>query len=211
MGTKGKDDFGYRRRSVEDAKRRASEKGGNFDSFIKQEFKRYKPRDGKNLIRILQPTWDDPKHYAYTIHLNYGIGVDNQTFLSLAEMKDEKDPLQEAKKEAQREGDKKTAKALTPRKRSLMWVIDRLDEEAGPQLWDCPFTVDTDFMNLAQDEDTKEVIWVDDPKTGADIRFYKEGTGLATKYPAARMKILSESPSSTLALTGCRDWIEYVR
>ena len=128
------DGFKYRRRSVDDVRKRASEKTSSFDSFIKPEFKRYKVRDGKNLIRILEPTWDDPKHYAYTIFLNYSIGADNQTFLSLSEMKGEKDPLAEARKEAQHEGDKEMAKALTPRKRSLMWIIDRTDEDEGPML-----------------------------------------------------------------------------
>lgn len=204
------DEFAYRRRSVDDVRKRAAEKTGSFDSFIKSELKRYKVRDGKNLIRILPPYWEDPKHYGYTIFVNYSIGADNQSFLSLSEMKGEKDPLAEAKKEAQHEGDKKMAKALTPRKRSLMWVIDRLDEEEGPQLWDAPFTVDTDFVNLAIDEDTKEVIYVDDPKDGCDIRFYKEGQGLGTKYPAARMKILAPSPISE-DKDMQRDWLRFAK
>lgn len=202
--------FKYKRRSVDDVRKRASEKTGSFDSFIKSDFKRYKVRDGKNLIRILPPSWDDPKHYAYTIFLNYSIGADNQTFLSLAEMKGEKDPLAEARKEAQHEGDKEMAKKLTPRKRSLMWVIDRTDEDEGPMLWDAPFTVDTDFVNLSIDEDTKEVIYVDDPKEGCDIRFYKEGQGVGTKYPAARMKILAPSPiSEDKGLQ--KEWLEFVK
>jgi hypothetical protein len=204
------DGFKYKRRSVDDVRKRASEKTGSFDSFIKSDFKRYKVRDGKNLIRILPPTWDDPKHYAYTIFLNYSIGADNQTFLSLAEMKGEKDPLAEARKEAQHEGDKEMAKKLTPRKRSLMWIIDRTDEDEGPMLWDAPFTVDTDFVNLSIDEDTKEVIYVDDPKEGCDIRFYKEGTGVGTKYPAARMKILAPSPiSEDKGLQ--KEWLDFIK
>jgi hypothetical protein len=204
------DGFKYKRRSVDDVRKRASEKTGSFDSFIKSDFKRYKVRDGKNLIRILPPTWEDPKHYGYTIFLNYSIGADNQTFLSLAEMKGEKDPLAEARKEAQHEGDKEMAKKLTPRKRSLMWVIDRTDEDEGPLLWDAPFTVDTDFVNLSIDEDTKEVIYVDDPKEGCDIRFYKEGTGVGTKYPAARMKILAPSPiSEDKGLQ--KEWLDFIK
>jgi hypothetical protein len=188
--------FRYERRSTEDVKRRASEKSGNFSSFIKGDFKKYKMKDGKNVIRILPPTWPKPKHYAYTIYLNYRIGADNQTFLSLSEMLNEKDPLAEARKEAQREGDKEMAKALTPQKRSLMWIIDRMDEDEGPQLFDCPFGVDTDFVNLSIDEDTKEVIYFDDPDEGCDIRFYREPGKPYPKYPAAKMKILAPSPLS---------------
>lgn len=201
--------FRYQRRSVEDVKKRASEKSGNFDSFIKGDFKRYKIRDGKNMIRILPPTWDKPKHYAFTIFLNYKIGADNQTFLSISEMLGEKDPLAEARKEAQRDGDKALAKALTPQKRSLMWVIDRMDEDEGPQLWDAPFGVDTDFVNLSIDEDTKEIIYVDDPDEGCDIRFYREPGKPFPKYPAAKMKIMPAGPLS--ADKGLqKEWLEFI-
>jgi hypothetical protein len=189
--------FRYERRSREDVKARANMRGGGFDSFIKQEFKRYKVRDGKNLVRILPATWEKAKHYGYDIWINYGIGADNQSYLSLSKMDHEdadRDPLVEARREAQREGDEKVAKALAPRQRVLVWVIDRNEEDEGPQLWDIPFSVDKDFVNLCLDEDTKGVSYPDDPKKGHDIRFYKEGSGVGTKYPAARMKILDESP-----------------
>jgi len=190
--------FNYQKRSREDVKARANMRGGGFDSYIKQEFKRYKVRDGKNMVRILPATWEKPKHYGYDIFVNYGIGADNQSYLSLSKMDAEgeygKDPLAAARKEAQREGDDDTAKALAPRQRVLVWVIDRLDEDEGPQLWDIPFSVDKDFVNLCLDEDTKEVVYPDDPEEGHDLRFYKEGSGLNTKYPGGRMKLMDAAP-----------------
>src|ERR1700722_6401017 len=186
--------FRYQKRSKEDVKARANMRGGGFDSFIKPEFKRYKVRDGKNLVRILPATWEKPGHYGFDIWINYGIGADNQSYLSLSKMKDEADPLADARRAAQREGDEETAKALSPRQRVLVWVIDRNEEDEGPQLWDIPFSVDKDFINLCLDEDTKEVIYPDDPESGHDLRFYKEGSGIGTKYPASRMKLLDESP-----------------
>ena len=202
--------FTYKRRSADDMKKRASEKSGNFSSFIKGDFKKYKMKDGKNLIRILPPTWDHPKHYGYTIFLNYKIGADNQTFLSLSAMGQGKDPLAEARQEAQRDGDKDMAKALNPQKRSLMWVIDRMDEDEGPQLFDCPFGVDTDFVTLAIDEDTKEVIYVDDPDEGSDIRFYREPGKPFPKYPPAKMKILAPSPLSE-DKGQKKEWLDFVK
>ena len=59
--------FKYHRRSKEDVKARANMRGGGFDSFIKPEFKRYKVRDGKNMVRILPATWEKPKHYGFDI------------------------------------------------------------------------------------------------------------------------------------------------
>lgn len=185
--------FRYQSRSTEDVRERANARGGDFDSYLKSNFKMYKVRDGKNLIRIMPPTWKGARHYGWDIWVNYGIGIDNQSYLSLDKMKEEKDPLLEARREAERDGDEKTAKALKPRQRILMWVIDRLDEDEGPQLWPAPFTFDKDLCNVSFDEDTKEVTMLDDPEKGCDVRFYKEGTGLRTKYPPSKIKILKPS------------------
>ena len=197
MAKASKSRFTYERPSREDVKARANMRGGGFDSFIKQEFKKYKVRDGKNMVRILPPSWPKPKHYGYDIFVNYGIGADNQSYLSLSKMNEcsaAEDPLAEARREAQKEGDEKTAKALAPRQRVLVWVIDRNEEDEGPQLWDIPFSVDKDFVNLCLDEDTKEVSYPEDPEEGHDLRFFKEGTGMLTKYPASRMKLMDASP-----------------
>jgi hypothetical protein len=120
------------------------------------------------------------------------------------------DPLAEARREAQREGDEKVAKALSPRQRVLVWVIDRNEEDEGPQLWDIPFSVDKDFVNLCLDEDTKEIIYPDDPEEGHDLRFYKEGTGMMTKYPASRMKLLDASPLHEDADVA-EEWLEFIK
>jgi len=201
--------FRYNRRSSSDVQQRANAKGGNFDSIIKAKYKVYKIRDGKNLIRILPPTWDEARHYGYDIWVNYSVGVDNQSYLSLSKMKGEKDPLAEARREAERDGDKKLSKELQPRQRILMWVIDRNEEDEGPQLLAAPFTVDKALAALSFDEDTKEVIYLDDPKEGCDVRFYREGTGLKTDYPAEKMRILKPSPLHP-DKGQAKEWLEYI-
>ena len=181
--------FVYQKRSREDFKKRANMKGGGFDSFIKPEYKTYKVRDGKNIIRILPATWEidegETGHYGYDLHVNYSIGADNAAYLSLSKMKGLPDPLADARREAEKEGDEKLAKALRPIARVGIWLIDRQDEDEGPQFWAVPFTVDKAFINLSMDEDTKEYVYVDDPEEGYDIRFYKEGQQLSTKYDAS--------------------------
>lgn len=201
--------FVYRKRTNEDVKERANMRGGNFDSFIKPQYKLYKVKDGKNLIRILPPTWEKPKHYGYDLYINYNIGADNQSYLSLSKMKGEADPLAEARKVAEREGDEALAKLLRPTQRIAMWIIDRQDEEEGPQLWCAPFTVDKAFANLAFDEDTKEVVFIDDPEEGCDVRFYKEGTGMLTKYEASKMKIMPAGPISDDEKQQ-DEWLEFI-
>lgn len=191
---KSKSKFKYQRRSKDDVKAAANQRAGNFDSIIKDGFKVYKVREGKNLIRILPPTWEDARHYAYTLMVNYGIGADNQSYLSLHHMLNKPDPLEEARRDAAKEGDEKLAKALEAKKRSGVWVIDRFDEEAGAQFFAMPFTLDRDISQMCYDEDSNEAVLVDDPDEGCDVRFYREGKGRNTKYPAAKMKIMKPSP-----------------
>ncbi len=186
--------FRYEKRSKDTLKERANMKGGNFDTIFKPKFKQWKPKDGKNRIRILPPTWKGAKHYGLDIFINYNIGADNQSYLSLDKHDRGPDPLAEARREAQKEGDKEYAKKLQPNQRILYWIIDRNDEEEGPLLWAAPFTFDKALSNLCIDEDTKDVIFIDDPENGRDVRFYKEGTGLTTKYDASKMKVLDEGP-----------------
>jgi hypothetical protein len=142
--------------------------------------------------------------------VNYDIGVDNQSYLSLSKMKKEADPLEEARREAAQEGDEKLAKALSPRQRIGMWNIDRLDEDEGPQFFDAPFTLDKAFANLSIDQDNGEVIYIDDPAEGCDVRFYKEGTGLATKYDASKMRLLKPSPLHEDEAVEA-EWLDYVK
>lgn len=201
--------FTYQQRTKEDIKERANNRGGNFDSIFLSSYKVYKVREGKNLLRILPPTWEKPKHYGYDIWVYYGIGADNQSYLSLSKMKNEKDPIAEARTVASRDGDDNLARALQARQRILMWVIDRNAEDEGPQLWPAAFTVDKDLASLSFDDDTKEVSYIDDPESGRDFRFHKEGEGLKTKYPAAKMKLLAESPLHEDAELAA-DWLDYV-
>lgn len=202
--------FTYNKRSREDLQERANARSGNFDSIFKDKYNVYKVRDGKNLIRILPPTWDKAKHYGYDIWVNYKIGADKQSYLSLSQMLNEKDPLDEARREAEREGKKDFAKALKPRKRVLLWLIDRNDEDEGPQLWAAPFSFDKDLANLSFDEDTKDMVLIDDPDEGRDVRFYKEGQGLNTEYPSSKIRLLNAAPIHTDE--GLQnEWLQYIQ
>lgn len=209
MALKGKKTggFNYKPRSKDSIKERANMKGGNFDTIFKSKFTQWKPKEGKNLIRILPR--EGGEHYGMDIYVNYNIGADNQSYLSLSKMGKGDDPLAEARRDAQKEGDKDLVKALSPTQRVLYWIIDRSDEDAGPLLWASPFTFDKALANLCVDEDTKEIINIDGPEDGHDIRFYKEGTGLKTNYDPSKMKVLGESPiSEDEGLQN--EWLEFV-
>jgi hypothetical protein len=209
MAKKEERGFHYQKRGKDALKERANMKGGNFDSIFKPKFKQWKPKDGKNIIRVLPPTWDKAKHYGLDIHVNYGIGADNQSYLSLSRHDKGADPIAEARREAQADGNKELAKKLSPNQRILYWIIDRNEEDEGPLLWAAPFTFDKSLCNLCIDEDTKEVMYIDDPENGCDVRFYKEGTGLKTTYDPSKMKVLKAGPAHDDE--GLQtEWLDYI-
>lgn len=189
--------FQYQTRDPNATKRRATQQGGDYDSLLKEGVKLFKPKEGKNTVRIMPPTWDNADHFGYDGYINYGIGSDNRSYFSLESMKKERDPLHEARKQAEREGNRKLADALKPTKRVIYYVIDRTAEEEGPQVWIAPWTFDKKLANMSIDEDTGQCIDppIDHPEEGCDVRFYYEKSGKQfPDYPADKMRIQKPAP-----------------
>lgn len=204
--------FQRRPRDPNAIRAQANQTSGDFDSLTKEGIKIFKPKEGKNTVRILPPTWDAPDHFGYEVFINYGIGASNQKYFSLSKMKGEKDPLEEARKQAERSGNKKLADALKPTKRLIYWLIDRNAEEEGPQLWFAPYTFDKKLANHCVDEDTGSVIDppIDDEEGGCDVRFYYEKSGKQfPDYPAEKIKIQKPSPLHEDE-EKMDEWLEYV-
>lgn len=210
--------FNYQPRDASTIKARSNQRGGDFDSIWKEGVRLFKPREGKNTIRILPPTWANADHYGFNIYVNYGIGVDNQSYLAIGSMAKEhprlgleaRDPLAEARKEAEKDGNKKLADSLRPTKRVAFYVIDRMDEEAGVMLWAAPWTVDKAFCNRSIDVETGAVTAVDDPYEGSDIRFHFEKTGKQfPDYPADKIHVFKASPLSEDEKEA-NEWLDWV-
>lgn len=178
----GRRSFTYQARDPDEAKRRAEQSGGDFDVYINRDVKTFKPAIGANTIRILPPTWDRPKHYGTDIWVHYGIGPDEQAYLCLNKMKNEPCPICEERQEANRSGDEKYAKELSPTRRVLVYLIDRDHEKEGLQAWAMPQTLDQDFVKISRDKRTNEVLPIDHPDNGYDIDFDKTGAKRNTKY-----------------------------
>lgn len=175
--------FQYRKPTAEDVKKRAEQRGGSeFDSIFKSSTKMFKVNDGSNLIRILPPTWPEPKHFGYDIFVHYSVGPDSQTYLCPKEMLGEPCPICEERALAVKDGDDNYAKELKASKRVVLYLIDRDAEKEGVQVWAAPWTVDRDLNTLIVDKRTGEVLGIDDPEHGYDVDFTKNGTGLTTKY-----------------------------
>lgn len=178
---RGSDRREYHARSPEQWKKR-EERGGDFDRMFEDGIKSFKVKDGDNSIRIIEPTWDDPEHFGYDIYVHYGIGPEKQTYLCPSKMKNEPCPICEERAKAVRSGDEEYAKELEPRKRVLVYLIDRNNEKEGVLVWAMPKSFDTDLISISQDKRTGEILQIDDPFEGYDVDFEKQGAKDRTRY-----------------------------
>lgn len=194
--------YEYSSRSADDVAKRATMGNNEFDKYLKDHIKTWKPADGLNDIRILPPTWKNPKHYGIDIYLHYAVGPDRQSYLDLQKMLDKPDPIAEERDAALREGDEDLAKDLESKRRSLVYLIDRNDEREGVQAWAMPFTVDRDICKISIDAKTREVLPIDHPEDGYDVQFDKTGQKRNTKYSGVAIARRS-SP------LGNDRWLEY--
>jgi hypothetical protein len=174
--------FEYRKPTQEDVKRRAEQSGKDFDAILKDDVKTFKVNDGDNMIRVMPPTWADPKHFGFDIFVHYQIGPDSQSYLCLQEMKGEACPICEERARAVKNKEDDYAKELKPSKRVLLYIIDRDNEKEGVQAWAAPWTVDRDINSLIVDKRSGDVLGIDDPENGYDISFNKQGKAMTTKY-----------------------------
>lgn len=174
--------YQYQGRSKEDVKSRSERGGKDFDKFLKDSIKMYKVQDGDNTIRILPPTWPKAKHYGLDVWMHYGVGPDRQSFICNHKQNGEDCPICEERAKALEEGDEDYAKELEPKRRVLVYLIDRNNEREGLQAWAMPWTIDKDICKISVDKKSGEVLPIDHPEEGFDVEFSKTGQGARTKY-----------------------------
>jgi len=175
--------FKYQKRSPEQVLDRANQSAGQYDRLLKEGVKVFSPKaDTKYRIRILPPTWDEATHFGKDVYVVYGVGSDNNQYLSLARMLGKECPLEQEQRRCEQQGDEEAAKALWPRKRVAIYLIDRANEAEGPQVWLSPYTFDKELSAQLIDDETGQVLDVDDPDNGYDVVFSREGSGMKTKY-----------------------------
>ena len=210
-GRKGR--FKYQSRGADSYRNRANQQGGDRDSFVSSEVKTYTVREGANHIRIMPPTWEDPEHYGFDHFVNYSIGADNNQYLSLSKMYGEDDPIAEERKKAMDDGDDDYANSLKWKKRCGVWLIDRKDEEAGPQFYSMAWTLDRDISAAASDEDSREVLDIDDPENGYDVKFTGEkfSAGKGTGLKPIGVKIVRNSSPLSEDDDQMDEWLDYIQ
>jgi hypothetical protein len=133
--------FDYQPPTFEEASKLTERRGSRFDNIIKQDGPRFfKAKGGDNFIRILPPTWEKARHYAYTISVHRNIGPDRTTYLCLKENETapEKDcPICQERYDLGRRGNvgQKDVDLLRATTSQLIYLIDRSNEDQGPVIW----------------------------------------------------------------------------
>ena len=204
--TRGGGRFAYTRRRGEDVEKRSEQGAGNFESYLKDSVKMFKPNAGDYLIRILPPPDNTYDHFGIDLFLHYQIGIDRQTYVCPREMHVGECPICEEyarvskdmpDRDDQTEKEKQYLRDLRASKRVLFYLIDRNAEKEGVHAWPAPWTLDRDLARLMQDKRTGEILFIDDPEGGYDVEFERKGRGLNTEYIgikiARRSTPLSES------------------
>ena len=203
--------FKYRgnSRTVETVMKRAKQSGGGYDSYVLPDFTMFKPREGENQIRILPATWDDLEKYGNNweipIFLHYRVGADGGAYLCSKMMLKKACPVCDARAEMT---DDEWAEA-SPKWRGLIWLIDRDNEQIGPQWWAMPLRMFRDVNNRAQDKKLGGVIKIDHPEDGYDIMFNREGRDLRTQYTALEVS-REASAINEKSEKKQNQWLEYI-
>ena len=186
--------FKYHERSATDWEKRATQQGGEFQGFVKDELLMWSPKKGSNWIRILPPTDADMTHYGIDVWVHYSVGPEKASVICPLKMAAEPCPICDARVSLERRnGDEDEIRELKAGRRVLVWIIDRNEEDKGPQLWAMSWTQDKDMCGIARDPRSGEIYVIDHPDHGYDLYFDKTGEKLQTKYTGYQ---LARKPSA---------------
>jgi len=218
---KARFEYRGRERRVEDVQRRATQSGGMYDSYLIQEVRTLKVKEGEACLRILPPSWlDDPKElekwgdgWHIEIYLHYGVGPDKAAYLCLDKMKGQPCPVCEARRDS---SDPDEQDDLKPAWRAICWAIDRDNEKAGPQVWSMPVTLFREINTRSIDKKTNLPILIDAAGTdekgnaieGYDVMLTRVGTDIKTKYSGVEISRDSSPLHDDEALE--TRWLDYI-
>lgn len=189
--------FKYKERTEDDVKKRATQTGGSFDSYLQDIVQFVKVAEGENVYRILPPTWNTKiwgNNWCIDIWIHRNVGPDNGTYLcpkkmgeqlGMGEQLSKQDcdcPICEAVAGMDPEDDEKTIRDLKVKQERLAYIIDRDAPKDGVKVWRFGWNLEKKLQLRSQNKKTGRVLPIDDPDNGYDISFRREGKGLNTQY-----------------------------
>ena len=199
-------DFNYEERSLEEQIERTVQKDGRGEGFLKSGHKIFTPKEGSNRFRILPKTWEGgSKHYGYDVWVHYNIGPRNSSYVCPKYMSNEPCPICE---ELAKSTDKEYINTLKAKKKVLIWVIDRENENEGPKLFAMASTVDKNFVLQSIDEEDGKLLFIDHPVKGYDVAVTRTGTGRTTKWDGEKISRTSKPLSDKQE--NIETWLQYI-
>lgn len=154
-----------------------------WDLPVIQDIALYRAKDGTNWVRILPPTWEDnpTNHYAYQVWMHSRVGPNNSNYICLRKHGNQPCPICDDSEAAGREGDEDGRKRLSAYPKFFCWVVDRADEVPVPQIYIMAARNDRKLLGQSEDE-VGELLNIDNPRDGYDVKIIRSGTGLQTEY-----------------------------
>jgi len=177
-------EFDYTPPSFEDTVERADRQGSMYDNLFKG-VKTYKAAEGRNIVRILPPTWKKASHYGYPIWVHYGIGPKEGAYLCLRENKSspyKRCPLCEELYSLGARATAEDRKALLPTQSIIYYILDRNQPQQGVLLWRVSGTADSEIAAQSVNRRKGSVLNIVDPEQGYDLEFMRSGQKLNTRY-----------------------------
>lgn len=149
------------------------------------DFKFWKPKPGRNVIRILPPKPGSEDFYSEA-RVRYNVGP-NKKMVVVPINDNEPCPIKDFVDALFKTGDKddeKLAKRMRATTRYYFNIIDRSLEEGDEgygevMVFGCGASIFTDVLGLIVDPDYGDIT---DPENGYDIIITRTGTGLDTEY-----------------------------
>lgn len=208
---RGRPEFNYTP-DFDSTVRMAETRGGGYDSIVKDNVKVLKPRANTNEVRILPPTWANPKFYGLGIYVHYDVGPNNRQYLCLREnptSPHRRCPVCDALYDLGSRATQEDRQRLRPKLSYLYYVIDRLAENEGVQVWRTSQKNMSEIAIQSIDRRNQSVLNITHLEDGYDVEFTRVGEGRnGTRYHG----FMVMRQSTPLADTDRKydDWTRYI-
>ena len=172
---------GFKRATAQERESEARKRTVSGIGYVSSDIPIFKPVDGDNQIRIVPPLANDADASlwgleVWTYFINNRSWLSSKTFDSQAE-----DPIMSHFFDI-REDNPEESQKFKGNKRYLMFLLDLNHDEPELKLWAAPPTLVDEFLGLAKNRRTGELIALEDPDEGCIIYFTKTGQGIGTRY-----------------------------
>lgn len=194
-----------------EALEKATQKGGDYDSYMSGVVKFVKVDEGEHTFRVMPRTWDAKQFGPYWYvegWIHRDIGPDKGSYLCPLKMNGDACPLCEAIAELDSESDKEYIDKIRAKIQYFAYIIDRSAPKDGVKAWRFGVKLRRNLTMRCQDKKTKEWLQISDPDEGYDISFRRTGQGLGTEYVGEEVD-RDSSPLSEKA-TQQEAWMQFV-